>query len=82
MYPLVKASITGSIIGNVLLVLGLSASAGGLRYKQQFQPHRRQHGRHAAHAGHGRPDHADACTTTCSPRQLPLDEHQQQPSSS
>ena len=36
MYPLVKASITGSIIGNVLLVLGLSAFAGGLRYKQQW----------------------------------------------
>ncbi len=35
MYPLVKASITGSIIGNVLLVLGLSMLAGGLRYKQQ-----------------------------------------------
>ncbi|MBL9124317.1 MAG: calcium/proton exchanger [Planctomycetaceae bacterium] len=35
MYPLVKASITGSIIGNVLLVLGLSMFAGGLRYKFQ-----------------------------------------------
>ena len=32
MYPLVKASITGSIIGNVLLVLGLSITLGGLRY--------------------------------------------------
>lgn len=31
LYPLVKASITGSIIGNILLVLGLSAFAGGLR---------------------------------------------------
>src|SRR3954469_6973633 len=28
-YPLVKASITGSIIGNVLLVLGLSILCGG-----------------------------------------------------
>lgn len=37
MYPLVKASITGSIIGNVLLVLGLSILLGGLRYpRQQF----------------------------------------------
>ncbi len=37
MYPLVKASITGSIIGNVLLVLGLSILVGGLRYpRQQF----------------------------------------------
>jgi Ca2+:H+ antiporter len=35
MYPLVKASITGSIIGNVLLVLGLAITAGGLRH--QFQ---------------------------------------------
>jgi Ca2+:H+ antiporter len=35
MFPLVKASITGSIIGNVLLVLGLSMVAGGLFHKQQ-----------------------------------------------
>ena len=33
----VKASITGSIIGNILLVLGLSFLSGGLKYsKQQF----------------------------------------------
>jgi Ca2+:H+ antiporter len=31
----VKASITGSIIGNVLLVLGLSIVFGGTRYKEQ-----------------------------------------------
>jgi Ca2+:H+ antiporter len=31
----VKASITGSIIGNVLLVLGLSILFGGTRYKEQ-----------------------------------------------
>src|SRR5215208_2401174 len=37
LYDLVKASITGSIIGNILLVFGLSTLAGGLRYtKQQF----------------------------------------------
>ena len=37
MYPLVKASITGSIIGNILLVLGLSILLGGLKYpRQQF----------------------------------------------
>lgn len=30
---MVKASITGSIIGNLLLVLGLAIVAGGLRYK-------------------------------------------------
>lgn len=35
MYPLVKASITGSIIGNILLVLGLSILLGGLRYPRQ-----------------------------------------------
>ncbi len=34
-YPLVKATITGSIIGNLLLVLGLSILVGGLRYKTQ-----------------------------------------------
>ncbi len=31
----VKASITGSIIGNVLLVLGLSILAGGTKYREQ-----------------------------------------------
>ena len=31
----VKASITGSIIGNVLLVLGLSALLGGAKYREQ-----------------------------------------------
>ncbi len=36
---IVKASLTGSIIGNVLLVLGASFLAGGLRYKiQDFNP--------------------------------------------
>ena len=35
----VKASITGSIIGNLLLVMGFSMFLGGLRYKEQeFQP--------------------------------------------
>ena len=32
---LVKASITGSILGNLLLVLGLAQLAGGIRYKVQ-----------------------------------------------
>jgi len=32
---LVKASITGSIIGNVLLVLGMSMFAGGMRFRVQ-----------------------------------------------
>ena len=31
----VKASLTGSIIGNVLLVLGLSILMGGTKYKKQ-----------------------------------------------
>jgi Ca2+:H+ antiporter len=36
---IVKASLTGSIIGNILLVLGASLLAGGLRFKeQQFNP--------------------------------------------
>jgi len=35
----VKASLTGSIIGNLLLVMGLAMFLGGLRYKEQsFQP--------------------------------------------
>lgn len=33
--PLVLASIAGSIIGNILLVLGLSIFIGGLKYKRQ-----------------------------------------------
>jgi Ca2+:H+ antiporter len=35
LHDVVKASITGSIVGNVLLVLGLSALCGGLRYERQ-----------------------------------------------
>src|SRR5918911_2080382 len=31
----VKASLTGSILGNILLVLGLSILAGGMRFPQQ-----------------------------------------------
>jgi Ca2+:H+ antiporter len=35
----VKASITGSIIGNLLLVMGFSMLLGGIKYKEQtFQP--------------------------------------------
>src|SRR5262245_62953284 len=37
LYDVVKASLTGSIIGNILLVLGVSMLAGGLhREKQKF----------------------------------------------
>ena len=40
---LVKASITGSIIGNLLLVLGLSFFVGGLgRRSAEVPPHRRR----------------------------------------
>jgi Ca2+:H+ antiporter len=34
LYDVVKASLTGSIIGNVLLVFGASALAGGLRFRK------------------------------------------------
>ena len=36
MYPLVKASLTGSIIGNVLLVMGASIVKGHAAHKQHF----------------------------------------------
>jgi Ca2+:H+ antiporter len=35
LYPVVKASLTGSIIGNLLLVLGAATLAGGIKFKQQ-----------------------------------------------
>jgi Ca2+:H+ antiporter len=35
LYSVVKASLTGSIIGNILLVLGAAALAGGLKHKHQ-----------------------------------------------
>jgi len=35
LYDVVKASLTGSIIGNLLLVLGLSVVWGGLKHKEQ-----------------------------------------------
>ncbi|HZG81616.1 MAG TPA: calcium/proton exchanger [Brevibacillus sp.] len=35
LFEMVKASITGAIIGNMLLVLGLSVLLGGLKYKEQ-----------------------------------------------
>jgi Ca2+:H+ antiporter len=35
LFNVVKASITGSIIGNILLVLGLSILVGGLKYPRQ-----------------------------------------------
>ena len=39
MIDVVKASITGSIIGNLLLILGASMLVGGLKFKEQkFNP--------------------------------------------
>ena len=35
LYDVVKASLTGSIIGNILLVFGLSALIGGVRFPVQ-----------------------------------------------
>ena len=35
LYSVVKASLTGSIIGNILLVLGAATLAGGLKHKHQ-----------------------------------------------
>ena len=35
MFDVVKASLAGSVIGNILLVLGLSMLVGGLKYKTQ-----------------------------------------------
>ncbi len=35
LFDIVKASLTGAIIGNLLLVLGVSAFAGGLKFKEQ-----------------------------------------------
>ncbi|HEY1497334.1 MAG TPA: calcium/proton exchanger, partial [Candidatus Solibacter sp.] len=35
LYTVVKASLTGSIIGNILLVLGAAVLAGGLKHKHQ-----------------------------------------------
>lgn len=35
MFDVVKASLAGSVIGNILLVLGMSMFAGGLKYKTQ-----------------------------------------------
>ncbi|MBM3776280.1 MAG: calcium/proton exchanger, partial [Acidobacteria bacterium] len=40
LYEVVKASLTGSIIGNILLVTGASFLAGGLKHStQRFNPH-------------------------------------------
>lgn len=36
LFDVVKASIAGSVIGNILLVMGLSMLAGGLKYKTQY----------------------------------------------
>jgi len=35
LHDVVKASLTGSILGNILLVLGVSMFAGGMKYERQ-----------------------------------------------
>ncbi len=35
LHTVVKASLVGSIVGNILLVLGAAMLAGGLRHKEQ-----------------------------------------------
>ena len=35
LYPVVRATLTGSIIGNLLLILGISMVTGGFRYRRQ-----------------------------------------------
>ena len=35
LHDVVKASLTGSIMGNILLVLGVSMLAGGVKYERQ-----------------------------------------------
>ena len=52
----VKASITGSIVGNILFVLGLALLLGGLEPRQAgVQPHRRRRRRVATGPGGDRP---------------------------
>ena len=54
----VKASLTGSIIGNLLLVLGAAVLAGGLQERApDVQPADRRLQRRAARARRGRPVH-------------------------
>ena len=51
LYDVVKASITGSIIGNILLVFGLSALLGGLKFSSaDLQQDGREPGHDDAHA--------------------------------
>ena len=55
LHEVVKASIVGSIIGNVLLVLGASMFVGGLgREKQKFRSARRRPRRRRCSSSPGR----------------------------
>ena len=61
LYDVVKASITGSIIGNILLVFGLSALLGGVKYSTQtLQQDRREPGHDDADAQRDRAGRAGA----------------------
>ena len=44
LYDVVKASIAGSIVGNILLVLGAAMMAGGLVHREQTSPNPRELG--------------------------------------
>ena len=58
---IVKASLTGSIIGNLLLVLGLSFLLGGLRHKEQhYSANARLGALHLVGVGRDRPADARA----------------------
>ena len=55
----VKASITGSIIGNILLVLGASILTGGMRFPRQTFNQTAAPFRHVPQPGRHRADHSD-----------------------
>ncbi len=59
MLELVRASLTGSVLGNILLVLGLSMIVGGLKHgTQKFDRSHAGLKRHHAAAGRGCPGHS------------------------
>ena len=61
----VKASIVGSIIGNILLVLGAAMLVGGLHARQaDLQPHGRQRPVGDAVPGARRADHSRRCSSS------------------
>ena len=64
LHEVVKASIVGSIIGNILLVLGRRDARGRLEPRQaDLQPHRRERAVGDAPAGARRADPARRCSS-------------------